>query len=597
MRTTVRACFASGLLTAALLAAAPAGAQGLPLNRFDPAPAGDRMFGVPSPFVAGRLTPHVAAILDYAHNPLVLRAANGDDTLGNVVSSQLFLHGNATLALFNRVAINVDVPVAIFQEGTTVTAGGTTLPAPENAQLGEVRAGLRVRLFGDYFDTFQLGLGGYVWFPTGPKDAYVGSGTVRGMPQLLLGGRTDRIVWSLAGGPEIRGSQTIANVTQGTQIKVGLGLGILLLDNRHLQIGPEAYGAFTVAKSDDAGSDTLARSSNIEVLLDVRYRIIDDLEIGVGAGPGLTAGPGTPDFRGVFMLAYTPEMKKAPGDRDGDGVLDPDDACPDVPGVRTNDPKTNGCPPPKDTDGDGIVDAEDACVTVKGVRTNDPKTNGCPPDRDGDGILDVDDACPDVKGVKTDDPKTNGCPPDRDGDGIPDAEDACPDVKGVKTDDPKTNGCPPDTDGDGITDDKDACPTQKGPPNEDPKKHGCPTVVVTEQEIVIHEQVQFDTDRATIKRVSDELLDKVAAVFKEHPEITKVEVQGHTDSRGRPAHNKQLSQRRAEAVQKALIGRGIAKERLIAKGFGQEVPIADNDTDEGRQKNRRVQFKILDRKK
>ncbi len=173
-------------------------------------------------------------------------------------------------------------------------------------------------------------------------------------------------------------------------------------------------------------------------------------------------------------------------------------------------------------------------------------------------------------------------------------------MKGVRTDDPKTNGCPPppkDTDGDGITDDLDACPNEKGPPDPDPKKNGCPrSVRVTDKEIFILEQVQFDTAKATIKKVSDRLLDEVAGVLKEHPEIKKIEVQGHTDNRGVRLQNKLLSQQRADAVMKAMIKRGIAPSRLTAKGYGQDVPVADNTTDEGRQKNRRVQFTILEKK-
>ncbi|HQB46676.1 MAG TPA: OmpA family protein, partial [Polyangiaceae bacterium] len=84
-------------------------------------------------------------------------------------------------------------------------------------------------------------------------------------------------------------------------------------------------------------------------------------------------------------------------------------------------------------------------------------------------------------------------------------------------------------------------------------------------------------------------------VFKDHPEILKVEVQGHTDNTGAPGYNKGLSQRRADAVVAALVKRGIDRARLVGKGYGQEQPIADNGTDEGRQKNRRVQFQIIER--
>ncbi len=262
-------------------------------------------------------------------------------------------------------------------------------------------------------------------------------------------------------------------------------------------------------------------------------------------------------------------------------------------GLARQDPKLHGCP---DSDGDGIFDAQDACPQVKGVPSADPKINGCPPDTDGDGIIDSEDACPTVKGVANADPKLHGCPPDRDGDGVLDAEDACPDIKGIKTSDPATNGCPGDTDGDTIRDDKDACPNEKGKANQDPTKNGCPeSVRVTETEVIILQQVQFDTSKATIKKVSDPLLDEVAGVFKEHPELTKIEVQGHTDSKGVPAMNKTLSQQRAESVKKALVKRGIGEARLVPKGYGQDKPIGDNGTDEGRQKNRRVQFVILEK--
>ncbi len=583
----------AALALAAASAAPAASAQGIALDRFDPAPAGDRMFGVPSPFAAGGLTPHVMLLADYAHNPLVLRTEPGNSTVGNIVSGQLFLHLDGGLSLWNRVYINLDVPVALYQAGGSPTIEGQTFASPSKVQFGDLRIGARVRLFGEYYDPFQIAISGYVWAPTGSASAYVGDGKVRGLPQLVIGGHTDRIVWSAAGGPEIRAAESIGGVNLGSMFEWGAGIGFLLGDDRHLQLGAETYGSVTLG-------DIQKRTTNTEVLADLRYRIINDLEIAVGAGPGLTSGIGTPDFRGVLSLAYTPEPAR---DRDGDGIWDKDDACPDVKGVHTDDPQTNGCPPPPpaDRDGDGIPDAEDACPDVKGVHTDDPKTNGCPPDRDGDGIWDKDDACPDVKGIRTDDPKTNGCPPppaDRDGDGIPDAEDACPDVKGVRTSDPRTNGCPPpvDTDGDGIFDDKDACPNEKGPPDPDPKKNGCPHVHVTDTEVFILEQVQFDTGKATIKKVSDPLLDEVASVLKQHPELLKLEVQGHTDDRGTPGLNRTLSDARAKAVMKALVKRGIDQGRLTARGYGQDKPIDTNTTDAGRAKNRRVQFTILEKK-
>jgi outer membrane protein OmpA-like peptidoglycan-associated protein len=169
-------------------------------------------------------------------------------------------------------------------------------------------------------------------------------------------------------------------------------------------------------------------------------------------------------------------------------------------------------------------------------------------------------------------------------------------VPGIKSEDKEQNGCPGDRDGDGIRDDKDACPDEKGKPDPDPDKNGCPSLVrVTKTEIVILQQVQFKTGSDVILPQSDELLTQVSAVLREHSEIKLIEVQGHTDNRGGAAYNKKLSERRATSVMRWLTQRGdIAASRLTAKGYGMDQPLDDNSTDAGRQRNRRVQFKITD---
>ena len=218
-----------------------------------------------------------------------------------------------------------------------------------------------------------------------------------------------------------------------------------------------------------------------------------------------------------------------------------------------------------------------------------------PPDRDDDGILDKDDACPDEPGVKSDDPKKNGCP-DRDEDGIFDTDDACPDEKGVASDDPKKNGCPPpkDTDGDGIIDPEDACPNDPGPRSDDPKKNGCPPARIEKGQIRILEQVQFKTGSDVILPASDGILEAVRKIMSDHAEITRVSVEGHTDNRGAAAYNKKLSARRASSVMRWLVQHGIDTKRLQSAGYGFERPIDSNDTEEGRQNNRRVEFHIVE---
>lgn len=251
-----------------------------------------------------------------------------------------------------------------------------------------------------------------------------------------------------------------------------------------------------------------------------------------------------------------------PGDKDGDGLMDDVDACPLVPEDVDGYQDDDGCPEP-DNDADGILDKVDACPLDPEDRDNFEDEDGCPdPDNDKDGLSDRIDQCPneaeDKDGFEDDD----GCPePDNDKDGIPDTDDKCPLEAGVPPD-----GCP--------------------------KKYTL--VVVTEKKIEIKQTVYFDTNKATIKPVSFPLLNQVAQALKDNPNI-KVEVQGHTDSRGNDAFNLRLSQNRAESVRTYLINQGIAPDRMTARGYGENVMIADNRTAAGRAQNRRVEFVITSR--
>lgn len=589
----------SGALTTAMAVSGAALAQGVALNRFDPAPAGDRMFGVESPFAAGEATPHVALLVDYAHNPYTLRHGPGIDNKGSVVSDQFFMHLNASMSLLNRINLNFAVPAAMLQAGSDPTDGRQVYTSPRDGAFGDVRFGARVNLFGDYNAPFQLAVSGYLWLPSGAKDLWVSDGKVRGQPNIVLGGRTSRIVWSFAGGVQFRPTQVIDTIQQGPQLHLGGGIGFLFA-NGDVQIGPEVKAAIGLKKANAqvSGDNAFLKSTNAEVTLGGRYRIFDNFEVGVGVGSGLTSGLGTPDVRMIGMVAFTPKMKGPIQDRDGDQVPDDEDACPDTIAPREANPKKPGCPAAADRDGDGIADDVDACPDKAGVASPDAIQNGCPADRDGDGVADAVDACPDQAGPANEDPAKSGCPRavDADGDGIADAQDACPDIPGMKSSDPKENGCPGDTDGDGIRDDKDACLNVKGIRSRNPKRNGCPRAAITDTGITINEQVEFDTGTAKIKATSDQLIADVAGILVDHPEIAKVEVQGHTDNVGSKVGNKQLSTARADAVRRALIKKGVQSKRLVARGYGDQKPIASNDTEQGRADNRRVQFVILEKK-
>ena len=225
---------------------------------------------------------------------------------------------------------------------------------------------------------------------------------------------------------------------------------------------------------------------------------------------------------------------------------------------------------PQDSDGDGIIDANDKCPNVPGTA----KYDGCPiPDSDKDGINDEEDRCPTVPGVA----RYQGCPiPDTDKDGINDEEDKCPNQAGVA----RYQGCPvPDTDGDGVNDEEDKCPIEKGLP----ENFGCPEPT---------RKVQFILGSAKLTKLGMADLDKGAEVLISHPAIN-ISIEGHTDNSGTAAGNQKLSERRAAAVKTYLVTKGISADRMITAGYGQSRPIADNKTAEGRAANRRVEFKII----
>ncbi len=257
-----------------------------------------------------------------------------------------------------------------------------------------------------------------------------------------------------------------------------------------------------------------------------------------------------------------------PADTDKDGILDADDKCPDVAGPE----QFKGCP---DADGDGIQDKLDACPNQAG----DAKFNGCP-DTDGDGVSDKDDACPTTAGLAA----FGGCP-DTDGDGVEDRKDKCPNLAGAIA----GEGCP-DTDGDGVFNNIDKCPDVTGAV----ANKGCPEIKkeVIQKIALAAKGINFETGKAVITASSFKSLDDLVTLLNSYPGAS-VEIQGHTDNNGTPESNKTLSQDRANAVKRYLSAGGVSEVRMTAIGYGQELPLADNKTEAGKTKNRRVDFKLV----
>jgi OmpA-OmpF porin, OOP family len=525
--------FAAATLTA-VAAHAQTTATGFDLDQFNPSERGSEWFSEDTLDLRGDPGAAVGIVGELAVRPLVLYNPDGS-TRSVPVQDSLILHPGGSVTLFSRVRVGLDIPIAAYQNGTSGSADGVSYPAVTSGG---------VRLFGQYGDPFTVALGTQLFVPSGNTDYYLGDGSFHAiLPRALVAGQVGWFAYAAHVGFHYRGlSTTVAGAQVGSEAVFGASAGVRAADGK-LLFGPELYGAT------GAGGAFEPKSTPVELLLGAHYLVGAGIRLGGGVAPGLTRAYGDPAVR-VLLSAEWATSPEAP----------PPPPQPEPPPP----PPRPEPPPPADRDHDGIPDTEDACPDVPGVRTDDPRTNGCPPDRDHDGIIDAEDACPDVPGVKTDDPKTNGCPPD------------------------------PDRDKDGIPNEQDACPDAAGPPNPDPKKNGCPAAAVVGKQIVIVEQVKFATGSAAILPASNGILTAVAKVLTDHPEIKHLRIEGHTDNVGAPAMNKALSGKRAASVATWLVQHGIEPSRLSSQGFGLERPIDTNDTPLGRQNNRRVEFHIDD---
>jgi outer membrane protein OmpA-like peptidoglycan-associated protein len=290
----------------------------------------------------------------------------------------------------------------------------------------------------------------------------------------------------------------------------------------------------------------------------------------------------------AFSAGVVVALGATPRDTDGDGVPDRKDRCPATPsGARVD---AAGCP--IDSDGDAVFDGLDQCPnTPRGCKVDG---KGCPIDADGDGVCDGLDQCPDTPRGATVDEK--GCPHDADGDGVLDGLDQCPDTpKGCTVDE---KGCPQDADGDGVCDGLDRCPDTASGLRVD--KDGCP-IEVTEREtemldtgMIRLQNINFETGKADLPPDALPQLDIVGQLLTKWPEL-KIEIGGHTDSRGSVAYNQKLSEARMDSVLSYLIRRfpNLKAEQFTTMGYGESKPLVPNVGALNMAKNRRVEFKVM----
>jgi outer membrane protein OmpA-like peptidoglycan-associated protein len=292
--------------------------------------------------------------------------------------------------------------------------------------------------------------------------------------------------------------------------------------------------------------------------------------------------PGTPSAAYGFV-----DTLGCPLDNDSDGVYDYLDLCPQtLPEARAHVDE-HGCD--LDSDGDGVPDYRDLCPGTPVEARGFVDANGCELDTDSDGVYDWKDQCPGTPVEARGFVDSVGCELDSDGDSVPDWKDLCPNTPAAARGFVDSVGCELDDDADGVPNWKDECPTMAGPAY----NKGCPEVKKEIRNLLkkAMQGIQFETGKAVIKPVSFPLLNQIAAQFIENKNFI-IEVQGHTDNVGKADYNLKLSDARANSVMNYLVKQGVPQERISAKGYGMDVPIADNKTKAGRAKNRRVEFAI-----
>jgi OmpA-OmpF porin, OOP family len=302
-----------------------------------------------------------------------------------------------------------------------------------------------------------------------------------------------------------------------------------------------------------------------------------------GDGDGLKARDDKCPFEAEDQDGFEDDDGCPDGDNDKDEVPDEKDKCPKVAGPSTND----GCPVIPDDDKDGVPNASDKCRVEKEDKDGFEDDDGCPDtDDDKDGVADSFDKCPRVPEDKDGFEDGDGCADlDDDQDGVPDAEDKCATAAGPK----ENNGCPLDLDKDkdGVAEPADKCPAEAETVNGELDDDGCPeknaTAWVADGRVITAEPIVFTAGTDALAGKSSAGVDAVAALLGKLPGIKKLRIEAWGDDALDDKKALALSDKRAAAVQKALLGKKVAKERLELKGLGRPAVS-----------NRRVDFSVVE---
>jgi OOP family OmpA-OmpF porin len=541
----------AALITAVLFlvpAMALAQGQAFYLDRLMMAGAPNDGLGVWRPEVSDKVRFFGQLGLGIQANPF--RAENYIATPGvaNPVEAQFGMYLNVGVEFLKRVQVQIQFPAILYQ-ARNATSSTPPVSGPASAPQ-DMRFELRGVILRNEARTFRLGANAALMAPTGDEYAWAGEGAMSGYLGVAAEYDFKSFYIDVNTGFLFRPQSFLTSDQEffvGNDWRYGIG-GYIPLRDGTIRLGVELFGSASIEPTSpfNANNSTLEWLAQGKMALDEKKR----LHVGAGAGTRLTPGY-APDFRALITIGYHIPIE---------------DTKPPSPAKRF---VVDDGAKVADTDKDGLPDDIDLCPTEPEDHKPPNASDGCPAESD------------------------------RDGDGIPDNLDKCPDKPEDFDKIADQDGCPEDDfDTDGVPDATDACPKEPGEPSNEKDKNGCPIFIRRVEgstEIKILKQVEFATGSAKILPNSFKILDEVVKLMNVNKDVKLVAIEGHTDSKGSVPMNEKLSDDRANSCRQYLVDKGIHPDRLTAKGFGPHKPIADNETAEGRQRNRRVEFHIRDK--
>lgn len=524
----VRRRWAAVAVVLGVLAGSAEAAEG---DRFAPALGSGALHDLEGAAVAGDMVLRTGLWVRVAGPTIVGTAADGEEVA--LADTGVRADALVSLDLADRVSLGVGVPVALARSG--VDSAGEGFDA---SGLGDLRLWVRAMVWSS--SGVALGLAAPVTVPTGDPARWLGADGVTLTPTALVDVRAGAVDLRFNLGYRVAPAESVYGEGIGDALRVGAGVRYAIPDS-----------PLDVAWSVAGETGYTAASSPFETHVDGGWQVSRCFVMRLGVGVALSSGIGAAPVRGLLGLLHRcPEERPAerptrvvvaPGaaDRDGDGIDDADDACPDAPEDLDGFEDEDGCPD-ADNDADGVFDPEDLCPLVAEDRDGFEDSDGCPDlDNDRDGVLDTNDQCPlEAETI----------------DGVDDLD-----------------GCP------------ETVATAAGRAE-----------LVAGGFIVLTEKIPFGKGTDRLTPPGRALVGDVAALLARRPDLRRVEVGGHTGSDGSEAANEVLSARRAEAVVAALVEAGVAADRLLAVGYGETLPIDSNRTAEGRAANERIEFRVID---